>query len=195
MKVFDSLDFALIEFPQPIDSQSPVQTRRSFLNGKWQTQSQKLPPLGYWGAREFERFEIRATTPAQLDGLEIRTIGYPSKRPHVDTKPRKTWMQWMAKGVVDNARSRSATDPFLFVHTADTTSSQSGSPMWTVSRSGDKEICSLVGIVTSVYTIKNGPEYHRAVAMTDGVLQTIQQWAPKTFDYSGGRLTVKKSPA
>jgi V8-like Glu-specific endopeptidase len=178
-------DFALIVLPTTIEPQAPVQTRKFLLNGKWQTQDTRLPALGYWGG---DKFQIHATTPQQLDGREIQTIGYPSERPKVETRPRKPWMQWLAKGTVDNARSNSANHPFIFFHTADSTDSQSGSPIWTISRSGGKDIYTLVGIVNSV---KPDGRYNLAVALTERVLKQIQQWASTTFDYTDGSLTVK----
>jgi V8-like Glu-specific endopeptidase len=181
-------DFALIELPRPIHLLAPVQTRKFILNGKLHKDERKLPPLGYWGSSK--TFEIKATTPQQIHGRDVETIGYPSKKPSVETRPRKKWMQWLASGRVDNTLSNSANHPFLFFHTADTANSQSGSPIWTRSHLANQETYTLVGIVISA-RVDN--KYNIAVALTDRVLKQIQQWAPDTFDYKPdeNQLTIK----
>ena len=192
-------DFALIELTAPIHLLAPLQTRRFLLNGKWHQEDRTLPPLGFWGTksglkpeeRELAPFQIKKTTTAQLQGQEIQTIGYPSKTPKVGSRPR--WMQWHARGKV-NGRGNSANHSLLFFHIADTTNSQSGSPIWTISRVGDQDIHTLVGIVTANTERQDGTILNEAVALTDPVLKQIQQWAPQTFDYDkdqDGRLTVK----
>jgi len=184
MSSFD--DFALIELPKPIHLRAPKQTRRFLLDGKWHEEHKQLPPLGYWGSGA--GFEIKAIVPKDLDGQEIHTVGYPQTLPRVDTKPRKKWMQWLAKGKVDSRVNNRANHPALLYHTADTTNSQSGSPMWTVSRSGSRIVHSLVGIAITADVNRN-----TAVALTDRVLRQIQEWAPDTFDYKAGVLTVKSA--
>lgn len=179
-------DFALIELAQPVDTFAPKQTRRFFLNGKWHEEERRLPPLGYWGSTA--RFSIKAVTPAQIQGQAVQTIGYPSKKPDVDTRPRKDWMQWLAKGKADNSRGNNANHPFLLFHNADTTNSQSGSPIWTVSGTGDQQTFSLVGIVTQA-----GQKYNVAVALTERVLTQIQKWAHNTFEMKAGALKVTTS--
>jgi V8-like Glu-specific endopeptidase len=179
-------DFGLVQLAQPIHALSPKQTRRFFLNGKWHEEERTLPALGYWGSTA--RFQIKAVTPADLEGAHVQTIGYPSKQPDVSTRPRKKWMQWLAKGRVDSTLSNTANHPFLLFHTADTTDSQSGSPIWTVSGTGDQATFSLVGIVTAV-----GRRCNVAVALTERVLAQVQRWAPDTFEFTGGALKVKGS--
>ena len=95
---------------------------------------------------------------------------------------RPRWMQWHARGKVDG-RGNSANHSLLFFHIADTTNSQSGSPIWTISRVGDQDIHTLVGIVTANTERQDGTILNEAVALTDPVLKQIQQWAPQTFDY------------
>src|SRR6202008_4502496 len=96
---FSSADYALIELPQAIDQLSPIQTSRFMLDGKWHKEERRLPALEYWGS-DPGRFKIKATTPQQLDGHEIRTLGYPRNQPDVHTRMRKDWQQWLATGRV-----------------------------------------------------------------------------------------------
>jgi V8-like Glu-specific endopeptidase len=193
----DFYDFALIELTEPIHLKAPVQTRKFLLNGKWHQEDRTLPPLGFWGTksnlkpenRDLAPFQIKKTTTAELQGQEIQTIGYPSKTPKVGSRPR--WMQWLARGKVVGGPGNLANHPFLFVHAADATNSQSGSPIWTISRAGDREIRTLVGIIIINRELKDGTIINIALALTDFVLKQIQQWAPQTFDYNDGSLTVK----
>ena len=159
------------------------------LNGKVHKEERKLPALGYWG-RDASRFKIKATTPRQLDGHEIRTAGYPRNQPAVHTGLRKDWQQWLATGRVDQSRGSSATGQALFFHTADTTDSQSGSPIWTTSRGVKPETRSLVGIVKAA---ARDNTHNEAVTLTEVVLDQIQKWAHTTFAYdkTTGELTVK----
>ena len=185
---FSSADYALIELPQAIDQVSPIQTRRFLLNGKWHKEERRLPALGYWGS-DADRFKIKATTPPQLDGHEISTIGYPRSQPDVPTRMRKDWQQWLATGRVDQSHGNSATGQSLFFHTADTTDSQSGSPIWTTSRSAKQETRMLVGIVKAAAPDNT---HNEAVTLTELVLHRIQQWAETSFKYdkSTGELTA-----
>jgi V8-like Glu-specific endopeptidase len=177
-------DFALIELSKPIHMLAPRQKRTFLLNGKVQVEERQLPALGYWGGTA--GFSIKAITPAQIQGQTIETIGYPSKIPDVETRPKKKWMQWRATGKVNNSLSNQANHPYLLFHTAETTDSQSGSPIWTVSGTGDGQTCSLVGIVTAASNT-----FNVAVALTERVLAQIETWAPDTFEVRNGELRLK----
>jgi V8-like Glu-specific endopeptidase len=95
-------------------------------------------------------------------------------------------MQWRATGKVNNSLSNQANHPYLLFHTAETTDSQSGSPIWTVSGTGDGQTCSLVGIVTTASST-----FNVAVALTERVLAQIETWAPDTFEVRNGELRLK----
>ncbi len=177
----DFEDFALIELAKPIDKLAPVQVRKFLIKGKIHEDRKQLPELQYWGATA--GYVIEAVETKDLQGKAVETAGYPEK----GTQLGRCWRQHLAKGVIDNTlNSRNPNPSLLLYHTADTTNSQSGSPLWiTVLRKG-KPVRQCVGIVVQA----PAKTYNMALALTDRVLKQIHAWAPKTFDYQDGRLRV-----
>lgn len=177
----DDHDFALVDLGRDVSDIVPRYTRRFLLGGQVQEDPVQLPRLGFWG--EGPNFEIRATTAKGLDGSTIVTIGYPTKKPAVKTKPKRSWMQWWAEGRVDNSL-RVQPNTCEFYHTADTTDGQSGSPMWVEEQRKGKRVKVMVGLAVSMrqkhVSIPDGSSYQGFV-LTESVLEEIVRLAPGTF--------------
>jgi len=75
----------------------------------------------------------------------------------------------------------------ILCNLVDTEHGQSGSPVWRHVEQDGKTVCQLVGIQTSV-----DRQFNYAVLLTEEVLKQIVTWAPKTFKYMDGLLTIKK---
>jgi hypothetical protein len=178
-------DFAVVELENDIASRAPRYTCRFLLKGKIRKESVDLPRLSYWA--EDRDFEIRATTAAQLDGQDIVTTGYPVKKPDVKAQPNRQWMRWRAEGHVNNAL-RSSPQPGKFYHTAMTTSGQSGSSIWIEERRGGSTVRVMVGIAVAS---RQDHSYGVGLVLTESVLGQIEQFAPKTFRFQKGRLSVR----
>jgi len=95
-------------------------------------------PISFNPAQQSVNSRLRG--PAQLQGLTIHTIGYPTDKPEVRTRPKRKWMQWRAVGKVDNEpkHDRPGHDAYEFYHDADTSNGQSGSPMRIEEQDGKK---------------------------------------------------------
>jgi len=76
----------------------------------------------------------------------------------------------------------------VLCHTIDTTKGQSGSPVWRHVEENGKSVCQLVGIAIEAAS----REFNYAIALTDEVLTQIANWAPKTFLFSDGLLSIKR---
>ncbi len=184
----ERFDYALIDLGQNVANLSPTYTRRFFHGGKRRRETVQNPRLGFWG--ENPDYRIRATTPAELQGRTIHTIGYPVRRPEVDTRPKRMWMQWRATGKVDKRLGPKlpGNDEYAFFHDADISNGHSGSPMWIEEQDGGKRVRTMVGIV-----VKENAKARCNVgyAFTDELLRWIEAQDRKSFRYKGGQLTVK----
>ncbi|HEY3040287.1 MAG TPA: peptidoglycan-binding protein [Pyrinomonadaceae bacterium] len=175
-----SCDYALIELEQPIGNRK-FDLRIRDVDGK---RKLKTVTLGYWG--DSPGFEIRAVSQTDLNGVKIFSAGYPHEFNRVQMRAR-------GEGV-DNARTKPIRERLpscygnVLCHTADTTVGQSGSPVWRLVEQNGKSVFQLVGIAIEAAN----PEYNYALALTEEVLKQIEKWAPTTFQYSGGVLSVTK---
>ncbi|HEY8185918.1 MAG TPA: peptidoglycan-binding protein [Pyrinomonadaceae bacterium] len=173
-----SCDYALIELEKSIgDREFELKIRNPVAE-------KRKVKLGYWGDSG-GGFEIRAVTQKDLNGVKLFSAGYPKGL-------RKK--QVIAPGVgLDNTDTKRLRErwPDVFRNVIcnfiDTEHGQSGSPVWRHLEQAGKTVCQLVGVQTSV-----DRKFNYAVAMTEEVLTQIAKWAPTTFRYSGGLLSVKK---
>ena len=138
--------------------------------------------MGYWGATE--GFEIRAVKQSELGGVKLFSAGYPHDF-------GKTQMLAPGLGVEDAHKKRNRellpAHRNLLCHTIDAKQGQSGSPAWRHIERDGKSVCQLVGVI-----IERQREFNYAVALTEEVLMQIAKWAPGTFLYKDGLLSVRK---
>lgn len=177
-KSFRSCDYALIELEKPIgDRDFELKLRGSGLKSV-----KKTVKLGYWG--DSPGFEIRAVTQKALHGVKLFSAAYPQMF-------GKVQMRAFGSGIHDDLKERIrilSPDDYgnLLAHDADSTPGQSGGPLWRHVEQGGASVCQLVGVL-----IQRDRGINYAVALTEEVLTQIANWAPKTFQYSDGLLSVK----
>ena len=175
-------DLALIELDTPVEFLAPSFRRR--VKGK--SQLVELPPLGYWG--QTPEYQIHSPNNVPPSGTEISTIGYPTKIPHHATTPKRKDLQWKATGKLNHeVISLGGFGRQYYVHNADTTDGQSGSPVWIERSINGKAVKIMIGIV-----VRAGVTENHALAFTSSVLQEIQSWAPETFTFKNNVLSVIK---
>lgn len=185
-------DYALVDLGRPVAMTAPRYTRRFLLRGKLHKNKVELPPLGFWG--EEPGFEIRATTPAALEGRDVFTIGYPVRKPDVKSRPNKRWMQWKIRGRVSSALGPPAGNRsgHHFYFKARLTSGHSGGPIWVEDRRRGKMVRTMVGIAVMVRALDvSMPDrtYSIGLALTEELLKELVKMSGNAFRYSGGRLT------
>ncbi len=175
-------DIALIELKNSVEFLSASYKVRI----KGQKKTIRLPNLGYWG--QTSDFQIHAATKSAL-GMSITTIGYPTNKPMVNTKPNKKGMQWKAKGAINTLKGNIYTSDIGYQHDADTSNGQSGSPIWIERVINGKVVNCMIAIVNSYNPFE---QQNYAIGLTEQVLQEIQSWAPDTFSFQKGILKVRK---
>ena len=152
--------------------------------------------LGFWG--KDNQYRIKATTSEILDRKTIHTSGYPlyrlrhQRRTHGEVRNELIPISVAMGEVFD-----------LIGHRAPTLPGQSGSPMWLESKDGDNKIRHLAAINQSGnYKNRELGQEPRFITLnkfisgigivtTVDMLEQIAAWAPETFKYVNGGLTVK----
>lgn len=153
--------------------------------------------LGHWGCTHAGHGTVlRALGRDFLQGKRVNVCGYPGDRcgiepidigsscypalppsPDCSSKDRAT-TQWIGNGILS---WRTAHDP-LFLHTADTSRGQSGSPMWVRSTSGRRCLAGVHVDAECRFQLINGKRTllpvrgNLAVHINDQVLAMIRSW-------------------
>jgi len=169
---------------------------------------------GYWG--QTAGFRIEAVEPINLhiDTARVHHVGYPGTRPGQSgaCSVLRNRMQWHSSGTanIEHVPAEVAAyyatidhgidllnEPNLLVLDVDIGKGQSGGPVWIRTTHVGNTVRKLTGIMgygNKEYPLKyDQPAAHfaEAIALTQEVLCQIAAWAPNTFRFANGALTVK----